>query len=205
MIDPALLLGFMITALIIELTPGPNMAWLVMLSLGEGRRAGYMASAGIALGLLLIATLAALGLAAIISASPLLYEGLRWAGALFLFWLAYDGWRSAGETSRALEEGGGGQHALRGFVINALNPKAAFFYVTVLPQFIVPERDERAQALILALASVAIATIIHLLLVTMAASLRGFIENERQNRLVRRVLAAGLAVVAVWLFVSAAR
>lgn len=205
MIDPALLFGFMITALIIELTPGPNMAWLVMLSLGEGRRAGYMASAGIALGLLLIAVLAALGLAAIISASPLLYEGLRWAGALFLFYLALEGWLSAGKTAPGPTAGKGWHHALRGFVINVLNPKAAFFYVTVLPQFIAPEHDERAQALILALSSVAVATAIHLSLVTLAARLRGFIENERQNRLVRRILAAGLAGVAVWLLVSTAR
>ncbi len=205
MIDPALLLGFMITALIIELTPGPNMAWLVMLSLGEGRRAGYMASGGIALGLLLIAVLAALGLAAIISASPLLYEGLRWAGALFLFYLAVEGWRSAGEASPAQASGRGGQHALRGFIINVLNPKAAFFYVTVLPQFITPGHDERAQALFLALTSVVMATIIHLLLVTLAAHLRDFVGNERQNRLVRRVLSVGLAIVAVWLLLSTAR
>lgn len=205
MIDPALLLGFTIITLIIELTPGPNMAWLVMLSLSEGRRAGYMASGGIALGLLLIAILAALGLAAIISASSLLYEGLRWAGALFLLWLAFEGWRSAGQSSRALEKEGAGQHALRGFVINVLNPKAAFFYVTVLPQFIAPGHNERAQALILAFTSVAIATAIHLVLVTLAARLREFIENERQNRRVRRILAVGLAVVAFWLLLSTAR
>ena len=205
MIDPALLLGFMITALIIELTPGPNMAWLVMLSLGEGRRAGYMASGGIALGLLLISSLAAMGLAALISASPLLYEGLRWAGALFLFYLALEGWLSAGNAAPELEKESAGQHALRGFVINVLNPKAAFFYVTVLPQFIAPGHNERAQALILAFTSVAIATAIHLVLVTLAARLRGFIENERQTRRVRRILAVGLAAVAVWLLLSTAR
>ncbi|MBI1236489.1 MAG: LysE family translocator [Alphaproteobacteria bacterium] len=205
MIEPALLLGFMVTALIIELTPGPNMAWLIMLSLSEGRRAGYMASGGIALGLLLISGLAALGLAALISASPLLYEGLRWTGALFLLYLAVEGWLSAGKTAPAMAARQNWQHGLRGFVINVLNPKAAFFYVTVLPQFIATGRDERTQALILALTSVAIATIIHLLLVTLAASLRGFIENERQNRLVRRILAVGLAIVAVWLLISTAR
>lgn len=205
MVEPALLLGFMVTALIIELTPGPNMAWLVMLSLSEGRRAGYMASGGIALGLLLISSLAALGLAALISASPLIYEGLRWTGALFLLYLAVEGWLSAGKAAPALAAGQNWQHGLRGFVINVLNPKAAFFYVTILPQFIATGHDERAQALILALTSVAIATIIHLLLVTLAASLRGFIENERQNRLVRRVLAVGLAIVAVWLLISTAR
>lgn len=205
MVEPALLLGFMVTALIIELTPGPNMAWLVMLSLSEGRRAGYMASGGIALGLLLISSLAAVGLAALISASPLLYEGLRWTGALFLLYLAVEGWLSAGTATPALAAGQNWQHGLRGFVINVLNPKAAFFYVTVLPQFIATGRDERAQALILALTSVAIATLIHLSLVTLAASLRGFIENERQNRLVRRILAVGLAIVAAWLLISTAR
>ena len=205
MIDPALLLGFAITALLIELTPGPNMAWLVMLSLSDGRRAGFAATAGIAAGLTLIAGLSAIGMAALIASSPLIYETLRWAGALFLLFLAWEGWRATGESSPAMTHHAPGRHALRGFVINALNPKAAFFYVTVLPEFISPEAPARSQALILALTSVLIATAIHLTLVTLAGSLRVFIENERQNRLIRRILAVGLGGVWIWLFLAAAR
>ena len=75
----------------------------------------------------------------------------------------------------------------------------------MLPEFISPEAPARSQALILALTSVLIATAIHLTLVTLAGSLRVFIENEQQNRLIRRILAVGLVGVAIWLFLAAAR
>lgn len=111
MIDPTLLLGFAITALIIELTPGPNMAWLALLSATEGRKAGLAATAGIAVGLLLIAAVSALGLAALIDNHPAIYETLRWAGALFLLYLAWEGWRAAGESSPASTRSGAARHA----------------------------------------------------------------------------------------------
>ncbi|WP_420430243.1 LysE family translocator [Hyphobacterium sp.] len=204
MIDPGLFVGFAFAALLIELTPGPNMAWLVMLSLAEGRKSGLAATAGIATGLAFIAGLSAIGLAAMIARSDLAYEILRWAGALFMLYLAWEGWREAGETSAAVRSAGNSAHAIRGFVINALNPKAAIFYITVLPQFISPQLPVRPQALLLALLSVAIATLIHTLLVLLASSLRGYIENERQNRRIRRLLSLALVGVAVWLFVAAA-
>ena len=205
MIEPALLIGFMATALIIELTPGPNMAWLVMLSLSEGRRAGYVAAVGIAGGLLFIAMLSAIGLAALISTTPSLYDALRWAGVLFLLFLAWEGWRKAGESSLTVTSTNTAQHILRGFVINALNPKAALFYVTVLPEFISREGDAQSQAFLLAVTSVSIATLVHISLVAGAGRLRAFIENEKQNRIIRRILSAGLVFVALWLFISTAR
>jgi len=205
MIEPALLIGFMATALIIELTPGPNMAWLVMLSLSEGRRAGYVAAVGIAGGLLFIAMLSAIGLAALISTTPSLYDALRWAGVLFLLFLAWEGWRKAGESSPTVTSTNTAHHILRGFVINALNPKAALFYVTVLPEFISREGDAQSQAFLLAVTSVSIATLVHISLVAGAGRLRAFIENEKQNRIIRRILSAGLVFVALWLFISTAR
>jgi threonine/homoserine/homoserine lactone efflux protein len=75
---------FALTCLVIELTPGPNMAYLVVLSAGHGRRAGFAATLGIALGLLIVGIGAALGLAALISSSRLLYEALRRGGVAYL-------------------------------------------------------------------------------------------------------------------------
>ena len=84
------LLAFILTCLVIELTPGPNMAYLALLSASIGRRAGFAATLGVALGLLIVGLAAALGLAAVIANSRLLYEALRWAGVLYLFWLAWE-------------------------------------------------------------------------------------------------------------------
>src|SRR3954451_2344256 len=89
------LLAFAATCVIIEITPGPNMAWLAALSLSRGWRIGLAAVAGVALGLVVYGIAAALGLAAIIENSPVLYEALRWGGVLYLLWLAWEAWATA--------------------------------------------------------------------------------------------------------------
>ena len=73
-----------------EITPGPNMTWLALLSAREGRVAGFQAVAGIATGLAALAILAATGIAALITTWPLLYAALRWGGVLFLLFLAFE-------------------------------------------------------------------------------------------------------------------
>jgi threonine/homoserine/homoserine lactone efflux protein len=70
------------------------MAYLAVLGASIGRRAGFAATLGVALGLLIVGLAAALGLAAVIANSRVLYEALRWAGVLYLFWLAWEAWRS---------------------------------------------------------------------------------------------------------------
>src|SRR5262249_56822814 len=68
------------------------MAYLAVLGASIGRRAGFAATLGVALGLLIVGLAAALGLAAVIANSRVLYEALRWAGVLYLFWLAWGAW-----------------------------------------------------------------------------------------------------------------
>ena len=114
----------MLTCFVIELTPGPNMAYLAVLSASTGRRAGFAATAGVALGLLIVGLAAALGLAALIASSRPLYEALRWAGVFYLFWLAWEGWR--GEDTSPIEANvipDDSRFFLRGLVTNLLNPK----------------------------------------------------------------------------------
>ena len=93
------LLAFAATCLVIELAPGPNMAYLAVLSASKGRRAGFAATLGIALGLLIVGLAAALGLTAIITNSRWVYEALRWGGVFYLLWLAWEGWRGQEKTS----------------------------------------------------------------------------------------------------------
>lgn len=92
------IIGFALAVLLIELTPGPNMAWLAGLAATEGRQTGKAAVIGIAVGLLTNGVLAALGLAAILEAEPRLLTVLRLAGALMMMWLAIEAWRVAGQT-----------------------------------------------------------------------------------------------------------
>ena len=95
MIDPATLAAFALTSLLIELTPGPNMAYLALIAATEGRRPGYAAVGGVALGLTVIGLAAAFGLTAVITASPLAYQALGWGWLSIMVgmgWMARD-WR----------------------------------------------------------------------------------------------------------------
>ena len=95
------LLAFALLSLVVELTPGPNMAYLAALSLSRGARTGLAAVAGIALGLSAYGVAAAFGLAALVNQSAFLYEALRWAVILYLLWLAWEAWATEQNTSPA--------------------------------------------------------------------------------------------------------
>lgn len=198
------LIPFALASLLIELTPGPNMTYLAIVSAAEGRRAGFATVAGVALGLGIIGLVAAFGLAEAIQASPLLYEGLRWAGVLFLLYLAWDGWRAGAEvvlTGAATHK----KHFRRGLITNLLNPKAAVFYVAVLPTFIDAGRPVLSQAVSLTLIYVLVATLVHAAIVLLAGMLEPFLNDPRREQLARRVLSVLLALVALWFGWSTAR
>ena len=200
----ATFLSFALASMLIELTPGPNMTYLALVSASHGRRAGFATVAGIASGLAAIGGIAALGVAEVIQASPLLYEGLRWAGILFLLYLAWEGW-TAGTDVVSNKGNPGGKYFWRGFVTNLLNPKAAIFYVAVLPTFVEAGRPILAQTVLLILTYVAIATAIHGLIVVLAGALQPFLNDPRLKRTSRRLLSALLALVAFWFAWSTAR
>ena len=189
------LLPFILTAFLIELTPGPNMSYLAIVTLKEGRRAGFATVAGVAIGLALIGAAGALGVSALIAASPALYQGLRIAGIAFLLYLAWDAWRDPPPEAHVKQPDS--RHFMRGFLTNVLNPKAAAFYVTVLPTFITSQTDIARETAILTIAYVVVATLVHGLIVVLAGSLRPFLDGKYE-RITRRTLAALLAVVAIW-------
>jgi threonine/homoserine/homoserine lactone efflux protein len=203
------LLAFALTSLIIEITPGPNMTYLAALSLSNGPRTGFAAVAGIALGLATYGVIAALGLAAAIDNSPLLYGLLRWGGVFYLLWLAWESWSSERETSSDTVDGGDERPWLafrRGLITNLLNPKAAIFYVAMLPEFIQPGSGSIfTQTLLLSAIYVGIATLVHSGIVAMAGALQatGVIAGKR--RMVRRTLALTLVGIAIWFALTTGR
>jgi len=196
------LFAFALTALVIEVTPGPNMTYLAALSLSGGMRTGFAAVAGIAIGLLTYGIIAALGLAAVIDNSPLLYGLLRWGGVAYLLWLAWEAWSSERETSPDAADGTDGEPWIafrRGLITNLLNPKAAVFYVAVLPEFIRPGAGSvMSQTLALSVVYVTIATAIHAGIVALAGSLQSMVAASNSRRMIRRLLALALVIIAVW-------
>jgi threonine/homoserine/homoserine lactone efflux protein len=197
MADAPALLTFALTSLLVELTPGPNMAWLALVAAAEGRRVGLAAVAGVALGLAIVGLGAAAGLAALVAGSPVVYQALRWGGAAYLLYLAWDGWRDAAAEGPApgLRPA---QAFRRGLVTNLLNPKAAVFYVAVMPRFL-PETGAAVAAASLAAVYVAVATLVHAGIVAVAGTAHALLSDARRERLMRRALSLALAAVAVWL------
>jgi threonine/homoserine/homoserine lactone efflux protein len=198
------LIAFAVTCLVIELTPGPNMAYLAVLSAHQGRRAGFAAALGVALGLLIVGLAAALGLTALVVKSRWLYEALRWGGVLYLLWLAWEGWRGEEENSPGNADFSA-QHSrffVRGLVTNLLNPKAGIFYVAILPTFVDDARPLATQTVVLSAIYVAVATVIHSAIVLLAAAVGPWLEDSERKKIVRRSLSLVLAGIAVWLLVA---
>ena len=193
--------AFLIAMLVIELTPGPNMGWLAMLSAQHGMRVGIMAVGGITLGLAFQVLAAATGVAALISGIPVLYDSLRWAGVLFMLWLA---WLAYVETGSAAPAAGLSKKGFqRGFVANLLNPKALVFYVVVVGQFTTSTAGALwSQLLILGGLHLAIAAMVHIAIVGLGASAGERLERWRTSLSARLVFSLGLVAIAVWIAFS---
>lgn len=199
-IDPGAFGPFLIAVALVELTPGPNMAYLAALSAASGRRAGLACVAGVTLGLAVYMLGAVFGVTELIAASPAFYALLRWAGVLFLFYLAWEAWRGSGDTSPEHTHGAAGAPFVRGLIANLLNPKAAIFYVTLLPAFVA--RDHApfwAQALIFGSAHLLVSVVVHGAIVLGAARAGDMLARAQASVRLRQALALGIALTALWL------
>lgn len=200
----AALFAFALASLLIELTPGPNMAYLAILAADRGRPAGLAAVAGVALGLTLLGMLAIFGLGALVLETPWLYQVLRWAGVLYLLYLAWEAWSSARKPIDTVADGETGWRFFRrGLVTNLLNPKAAIFYVTVLPGFLTT--TSVGEAIVFGGVYVLVATLVHTAVVLLASTLQPLLTDPARRRVMGLVFAALLVGIAIWVFLSTAR
>lgn len=199
-VDPATIVPFLAAVVLIELTPGPNMGYLAGLSAVEGRRAGFVTVAGITCGLLAYMLASVAGVTEVLRVSRPLYELLRWAGVAYVVWLAVDAWRG-GETHEAVSRGGSDWTLFRkGLLANLLNPKAALFYVTLLPGFVQPgHASPTAQALILGGAHILVSIIVHATIVLSSAGLAGRVAAIGDSAWARRAFAVALLAAAAWI------
>jgi threonine/homoserine/homoserine lactone efflux protein len=191
---------FLLTAILIELTPGPNMAWLALLGASRGSIAALAAVAGIALGLAIAGVAAAFGVSALIGTTPWVFQALRWAGALYLLYLAWDAWHSADGSHVGKFDQPVLRYFNQGLVSNMLNPKAYLVYAAVLPQFIDVHQALLAQLALLTGVYVVVATVIHAGIALLAGSLSGFVVQPARFQKVSRLFAVLLSLVAVWFF-----
>lgn len=125
--DPNNLLAFALIALGMVLTPGPNMVYLVSRSISQGRTAGLISLGGVALGFVFYMLCAAFGITALLMAVPYAYDAIRFAGAAYLLWLAWQAFRPGGRSPfqvRDLPKDSPRKLFLMGFLTNLLNPRS---------------------------------------------------------------------------------
>ncbi|UVY85026.1 LysE family translocator [Brachybacterium sp. NBEC-018] len=197
-------LGMAAAALAMVLTPGPNMMYLASRSVGQGRRAGLVSLAGTGAGFVIYMLMANLGLAIVFVAVPWLFIGFKAAGAAYLAWLSWQALRPGGAgvfDVRDLAEDSDWLLFRMGLFTNLLNPKVAIMYLTLIPQFIDPDRGSRvAQGITLGMLQIGVSMTVNALIVIGAASIARLLAS-RPDRVVRqrRITGALLGGVAVLL------
>jgi threonine/homoserine/homoserine lactone efflux protein len=197
------LLAFGLICLGMVLTPGPNMICLISRSICQGRVAGLISLGGVALGFVVYMLCAALGITALLMAVPFAYDALKLGGALYLLYLAWQAVKPGGRSAfqlRDLPQDGPRRLFMMGFVTNLLNPKVAVIYLSLLPQFIVPDGHGSvlAQSLVLGFTQIMISVSVNALIALSAGSIASFLAAKPLWQLVQRWLMgtvpAGLAV-----------
>ena len=196
------LLGFALISFGMVLTPGPNMIYLISRSITQGPAAGIVSLGGVALGFIFYMLCAAFGITAFLFAVPYAYDALRFAGAAYLLWLAWQAVKPGGRSPfqvRQLKVDGPRKLFAMGFVTNLLNPKIAMLYLALLPQFIDPGQGSvLTQSLALGSIQIAISVSVNAMIALAAGSIALFLGRRPSWLLVQRYLMgtvlAGLAM-----------
>lgn len=194
--------GIAVVALGMVLTPGPNMLHLVSRSITQGRRAGLIALAGVAVGFGIYLLAATAGIVTVFALVPALYTALKIAGAAYLLRLAWKTLRPGGAsafTPNPLRPDPPRTLFLTGLLTNLLNPKIAILYVSLLPQFLDPDHGDLAlQSLLLGLTQITVALSVNAAIVLTASSLASFLTGRprwlRAQRYLTGTVLAGFAL-----------
>src|ERR1700741_3229414 len=196
------LLAFGLVALGMALTPGPNMIYLVSRSICQGRAAGLISLGGVALGFVVYMLCAALGITALLLALPFAYDALRFGGALYLLWLAWQAVKPGGRSPfqvRDLPVDGPRKLFTMGFITNLLNPKIAVLYLSLLPQFVDPQHGSvLGQSLMFGVIQIVLSISVNSTVAMTAGSIAVFLARKPTWLVVQRwmmgTVLAGLAV-----------
>lgn len=196
---------FIGAGLLLNITPGVDMALVVRCSAAQGFKAGAAAALGVSAGCGVHIAAAALGVSAVLAGSPTAFAVLRWIGAAYLVWLGLGLLRGASATASATTDGDPTQaaRALRrlfwqGFLTNALNPKVALFFLAFVPQFIAADAARPALAFVL-LGGVFVvnSTVVNLMIAAAASALRQRLAQRPAMQGVGRWLNRGVGALFV--------
>ncbi|MFG3593295.1 LysE family translocator [Bradyrhizobium sp. RDI18] len=182
------------------------MAYLAVLGASRGRLAGFSAVLGVTLGLALLGIAVGLGGGSLVLNNRVVFESLRWADALYLCWLAFDSCR---EARQPIETGQLDQfhlvHFRRGLITNLLNPKAALFFIAVLPEFIQRPVPSTRELAILVSIYVGSPRSCMGFIVALASRLQTLFAAPQRREMAGNIFAILLIAIAAWLFASGGR
>ena len=150
MFDAQTLVLFLTATLALNLTPGPDMLYVIARSAAEGRKAGIVSALGIAAGTIVHTAAVALGIVSLLATVPLAFQIVKYAGAAYLIYLGVRTLRSGSAmTAPVIERARLGAIFRQGVITNVLNPKVALFFLAFLPQFVDPAQGPVAVQIIL--------------------------------------------------------
>ncbi len=186
---------FLTAAVLLNLSPGPDIAFILGQTVRGGRKAGFAAMAGIWTGAFCHVLLAAAGLSAILATSAVAFSIVKWAGAAYLIWLGLAALRSKGGsfTPDSTKIGMSPPTVLKqGVLVSLLNPKVAIFFLAFLPQFVVPGAGPTwAQLFLHGMLIIVVAALIEPPLVLLGERLtRSLRDNPKVGLWMDRTLAA---------------
>lgn len=203
-------LAFALICLGMVLTPGPNMIYLVSRSICQGPMAGLISLGGVALGFVVYMLLTAFGITVLLLAVPFAFEVLKFCGALYLGWLAWQALRPGGRSPfqvRDLPADSPRKLFVMGLVTNLLNPKVAILYMSLLPQFIDPSRGSvLLQSLVLGFTQIIIGVTGNGLIALSAGTIALFLAGRPFWMVVQRwLMGTVLAALAIRMVTEAQR
>ncbi len=199
-------LVFLAAALILAITPGPGIFYVLARSLRGGRREGVLSAAGTFLGGMVHVAAAAFGLSAILAASAIAFETVRYAGAAYLIYLGYRMIRSRTQEAETFDSARNSRGTfVQGVMTEVLNPKTALFFLSFIPQFVsLRQGHVAAQFLMLGAISVTLNTCADLLVACFAGPLGARMKRSAKLRSRQRA-ASGAAMIGLGVYVAAAR
>lgn len=197
----AMSLAFLLTSLIVVATPGTGVLYTLAVALTSGGRASVFAAIGCTLGIIPAMLAAILGLAAVMHTSALAFSALKWAGVLYLLYMAWQTLRETGALSvgERRPERSAARVVATGFLLNILNPKLSIFFLAFLPQFLSADADHPlARMLELSAVFMAMTLVVFVIYGLFAASVRDrVVTRPRVMMWLRRVFAGGFALLGV--------
>lgn len=194
-------LTFVGAAIAIAVSPGAGAIQSMATGLTHGVRRGYWSILGLEIGLMLQLALVAAGLGAVVANSVLAFTVIKWIGVSYLVYLAVRQWRTAKvdlreQIGKAID-GGRAALVLRGFLVNATNPKGLVFFLAVLPQFVVPTAPLMPQYLAIGATMVAVDLVVMGLYTALSVRLLKWMHTPRKQTIVNRVFSGLFAAAAV--------